>query len=71
MYRKDFQLIAEACKAAGEDDMDLQDDDYDGMEPSPGWQLFVTELIMRFRADPRFDETMFRAAAEPVCREAR
>jgi hypothetical protein len=66
MTKKDYQLIAEALKVVGIEEAAVYH--MDGIEDDPGawfWKL-LSELITRFKADnSRFNETIFRAAAEP------
>ena len=65
MRKKDYKLIAEALRLAGEDEMEVYKG-YGTTEPGATWWHALNGLITRFKAnDPRFNETSFRAAAVP------
>jgi hypothetical protein len=65
MRKKDYKLIAEALRMAGEDEMEVYKG-YGTTEPGATWWHVLNGLITRFKAnDLRFNEASFRAAAVP------
>jgi len=65
MRKKDYKLIAEALRLAGEDEMEVYKG-YGTTEPGATWWHVLNGLITRFKAnDLRFNEASFRAAAIP------
>ena len=67
MTKKDYQLIAEALKVVGiEEQEGWAVDGIPADDPGACWWKILNELGARFKADnPRFNETTFRAAADP------